>query len=158
MNIDQVMLLLGEVRNLDARIGIRDVAEAQAKAQAWHVYLRHIEYDDALHGVRNYYRTHRDDVIQVGDVQAAAVGVHRDGMLGSGPRAALGKACPWSRHCTCTHDGCTNGWLDELLPAITVGGSASTEAAVRCGTCEGARVMAEELTGSRRGKRRGGSW
>jgi hypothetical protein len=158
VNIDQVMTVLAEVRNLDARIGIRDLSEAQAKAQTWHLYLRHIDVEDALHAVRNYYRTHRDEVIQVGDIQQGAVGVHRDGMLGSGPRSALGKACPWSRHCTCTHDGCTNGWLDELLPAITVGGSASTEAAVRCPTCESAREMAEELAGSRKGKGRGRSW
>ena len=154
MNIDQVMSVLAEVRNLDPRIGIRDVGEAQAKAQTWHTYLRHIEYEDALHAVRNYYRTHRPEVIQVGDVQQGAVGVHRDGMLGSGPRAALGKACPWSRHCACTHEGCTNGWLDELVPAITVGGSASQEAAVRCATCASAREMAEELTGGKRPGRR----
>ena len=155
MNIDQVMTVLAEVRNLDPRIGIRDLSEAQAKAQAWHLYLRHIDPEDALHAVRNYYRVHRDDVIQVGDIQQGAVGVHRDGMLGSGPRAALGKACPWSRHCSCTHEGCTNGWLDELVPAITVGGSASKEAAMRCMVCDSAREMAEELAvAPRRGRRR----
>lgn len=154
----QVYALLGEVRNLDARIGIRDESEARSKAETWHAYLRHVELDDALFAVRNHYRVPREQVIQVGDVVQGAIGVHRDGMLGSGPRAALGKACPWSRHCSCTHEGCTGGWLDDLVPAITVGGSASTEAAVRCATCDSAREMAEELTGSKRGKRRGGSW
>ena len=156
MNVDQVMRVLAEVKNLDGRIGIKSVEEARAKADAWHTYLRHLDYEDALHAVRNYYRAPQERVIQVGDIQQGAVGVHRDGELGSGPRAALAKVCPWDRYCTCTHDACTNGWLDALMGAVTVGGSQSGQAAVRCPVCDSAREMAAELSGAPRKGRRGG--
>lgn len=145
MNVEEVMRVLGEVRNLDARIGIRSLEEARAKADAWHTFLRSIDVEDAIHAVRTYYRIHQDDVIQVGDVQAGAVKIHRDGTLGAGPRAALGKACPWTRTCACTHTGCTGGWLDDLEAAVTVGGGNSTGAAIRCPNCEAGRDLAAEL-------------
>jgi hypothetical protein len=155
VNRTDIVRLFQIIRALDPRIGnMNDPQEVSAKADAWAPHLGNVLTEDAAYAVQRYYVQHRDQVIQVGDVASIARQIASEGEVGGGPRYRVEKACPWHRLCTCTHDRCTGGWLDELMPGITASGKVSEETAVRCPTCEGAREMVAEENGSRKGRRR----
>ena len=56
MNIDAVMSVLAEVRNLDPASASATCPRRRRRRRA-RTRTCSIEYEDALHAVRNYYRT-----------------------------------------------------------------------------------------------------